>query len=475
MNKELIANDNEFFSFFQDDAAEIFETAYQNRLLKVFIEDRQGWAQQISDILFPEHFDVYQKILINYQKEFFQKYKVAADYEDLRDIINDRERDAFVKEHLLGLVEKVREMELPHERRQVVQDRAYDFFKSKVVRIALIDIAKDWKKMNYDAMRKKLEEAITAGATRDSGIDYSKDYSLSLNEDFRNPISALEVLDNYINGGLSAGEFGVIVAPPGGGKSMALIKLACTALLEGKKIVYFTLELSKKVVNQRFHACLNNVCINDTLQFGRVIKESVQKYNYQLRIQEYPDGKASIATLDAYLQNLYSNEGFVPDEVFIDYADNMKAVHYYKENRDTLAGIYRDIRAMSIERQFPIWTASQGNRLSQGKDQIGLENISEAWGKAAIADVVVTISRTPAQLKDNGNKATFGIVKNRLGQVGHYEEYVFDTFRIYIRASCLDAQESGYKENLLGMEGGSMKFNETQLSLIGAQDIKIGY
>ena len=69
-----------------------------------------------------------------------------------------------------------------------------------------------------------------------------------------------------------------------------------------------------------------------------------------------------------------------------------------------------------MDMSVPIWTASQANRDSSNSEIVGLENMSEAYGKAMVADVVISISRKPAE-KATGAGRLF-VAKNRAGRDG---------------------------------------------------------
>jgi replicative DNA helicase len=314
-----------------------------------------------------------------------------------------------------------------------LKDSAYYFFKERSVKNCLFELVKDWKGHNYDSMKIKLENALKAGEPKETGHHYLRDIEKRLERDFRAPIPAMYGLDKYIGGGLAGGEMAIILAPPGGGKSMALVKIASTALLEGKKVIYYTLELSEKVVGQRFDACLNQIKMKDVWEYPDVVRENAQEIDNkggQLVIKEFATGQATTNTIVAHLRTLEANEGFVPDILFIDYADIMKPLTIFSEKRHSLTSIYEGIRGIAVELGIPIWTASQTNRSGMNKDKFGLDAIGEALGKAATADLVIGIGRP-----DEGkvaNEATFGILKNRNGSDGFYLPAIFDTHKIFI-------------------------------------------
>jgi hypothetical protein len=349
-------------SFFKEEMIEPFDVDYQNRFLKLFITDKDGFPERIVDIIQVDYFESYQKILLNYEIDFYNKYREIARFSSLRDIIRQKEK-GLAKDHLIGLIDKLEEIELSNPNH--LKDSAYYFFKERSVKNCLFELVKDWKGHNYDSMKVKLENALKAGEPKETGHHYLRDIEKRLEKDFRAPVTAMEDLDPYIGGGLAGGEMGIILAPPGGGKSMALVKFASTALLAGKKVIYYSLELSEKVVGQRFDACLNQVKIKDVWEYADIVRESAQEIDSkggQLVIKEFATGQATTNTILAHLRTLEANEGFIPDEIFIDYADIMKPLANFTEKRHSLTSIYEGIRGIAVEFGIPIWTASQTNR-----------------------------------------------------------------------------------------------------------------
>ena len=102
--------------------------------------------------------------------------------------------------------------------------------------------------------------------------------------------------------------------------------------------------------------------------------------------------------------------------IIIDYADIMRSTRKYDSMRHELKLIYEEIRNLAMEMNVPIWTASQANRDSANSNVVGLENMSEAYGKAMVADVVLSVSRKASE-KATGDGRLF-IAKNRAGKDG---------------------------------------------------------
>lgn len=443
LNEELLA--------FINENIDVFESNYQSKFLKVFIEDKNNWAQQIIDIVCPDYFDGYHKILVDYEMEFFKKYRVSADYEDLKEIVNDKEKDELLKEHIYGLIDKVKAMEIEHQKKVSVKERAYNYFKSQKIKNTLIELAVDWKKNTFDSMKVKLEEALKAGEPKDSGHNYFLDVEKRLKKDFRNPVPILPGLDEQIGGGVAAGELVVVMAPTGGGKSMMLVRNAVTALREGKKVLYYSLELSEEAVGQRFDACLNNISLKDVWSFKETITETIKDLSgigANLIIKRYADGSATINNFYSHLDWLRCNENFVPDIIIVDYADNMKALQSYGELRHDLVSIYRDLRALAVEHGVPVLTASQTGRGGSNKQELSLDMIAEAWGKANIADIIIGIGRSPEQLKSH--EASLKILKNRNGATGGTFDMIFNTSVLMIEMKSIPESTRIEKGVLVG-------------------------
>jgi replicative DNA helicase len=141
-------------------------------------------------------------------------------------------------------------------------------------------------------------------------------------------------------------------------------------------------------------------------------------------------------------------KGFVPSLIIIDYADIMRSSRTFDSLRHELKLVYEELRNLAMELNIPIWTASQANREASSSDVVGLENMSEAYGKAMVADVVVSISRKPSE-KADGSGRLF-VAKNRAGRDGILFPIHIDTSQSRIKIldeNSLTLQESMTQEN----------------------------
>ena len=94
----------------------------------------------------------------------------------------------------------------------------------------------------------------------------------------------------------------------------------------------------------------------------------------------------------------------------------MRSTRQFDSLRHELKLIYEELRGYADELGIPFWTASQSNKDGADNEVIDLSNMSEAYGKAFVADLVVSLSRRGTE-KASGWGRLF-IAKNRAGKDG---------------------------------------------------------
>lgn len=196
-----------------------------------------------------------------------------------------------------------------------------------------------------------------------------------------------------------------------------LTMLGAQAIQTGRNVLHYTLELSENLVGIRYDSFLCDINSNDVIENK---DEIIEKYKSmkgmgRLIIKEFPTNTATIYTLRSHIEKL-SVKGFKPDMILIDYADIMRSTRQYDSLRHELKLIYQELRSYAAELGIPVWTASQSNKEGSQSDVIDLNNMSEAYGKAMEADVVLSISRKSHE-KATGWGRLY-VAKNRAGRDG---------------------------------------------------------
>jgi hypothetical protein len=197
------------------------------------------------------------------------------------------------------------------------------------------------------------------------------------------------------------------------------------ALRAGKNVLHYTFELSEEQIGLRYDSNLCGINSSDVIENREKVLESYKNENYgKLMIKYFPTSFPTVNTLRAHVEKL-KLKGFYPDVILVDYADIMRSTRQFDSLRHELKLVYEELRGLAGELGLPLWTASQSNKEGADSEVIDLTNMSEAYGKAFIADCVVTISRRSIE-KATGKGRLF-VAKNRFGTDGILFQIGIDT------------------------------------------------
>jgi len=411
-------------------------TSFQEKIMQALLSDHQ-WAQQMSEVIKLEYFDLkHLKFLSQKYFEYHVQYKTFPTLQLLVTIIRDDLRtgtDIILRDKIVEYLQRIK-LNPDMGDIQYVKDKSLDFCRKQAMRGALeqaVDMIATGQDENVINI---IREALTVGTTPSIGHEFIEDIESRFVRIIRNtcPTGIKELDDRRVmNGGLAKGEIGVVVANTGVGKSHFLVQVGSQALMAEKNVIHYTFELSEISTGLRYDSHISGIPIDELLERK---DEVIEKYKGldlgRLIIKEYPTGSASVVTIRNHIEKL-ALKSFKPDMIVIDYADIMRSTRSYDSLRHELKLIYEELRNMSMELKIPIWTASQANRSSAQSDIVGLENMSEAYGKAMVADVVLSLSRKSHEKADGAGRLF--VAKNRAGRDGLIFPIKIDTAQSRIR------------------------------------------
>jgi len=420
---------------------------FQEKIFQGLLTDHT-WAAQMSEVMQPNYFDL--KYLAYLSDKYFKyngKYRSFPTLSLLISIIKDELREpsnAVLKEQIVEYLGRMRHSPDMGDI-AYVKDKSLDFCRKQALREALEKSVELISGDKYDAVVDLMRKAVSVGLPTSMGHDFFEDAEARFIKVNRAACpTGIDQLDEktVLNGGLGRGELGVIAANTGVGKSHMLVSLGANALKRGKNVVHYTFELTETAVGIRYDSHLTEIPSNEIQDSKQEVMDKYKDMELgKLIIKEYPTGTATVNTLRNHLEKL-SLRGFVPNLILIDYADIMRSSREYDALRLELKLIYEELRNLAMEKNIPIWTASQANRDSSNSDIVGLENMSESYGKAMVADVVLSLSRKPAE-KATGMGRLF-VAKNRAGRDGILFPIHIDTARSTIKV--LDESELTLQE-----------------------------
>ena len=405
--------------------------SFQEKLCMVILDDRP-FADQIEEVLDVGFLELnYLKLFLNKIFSYRKKYGVHPS----RDIMKTILRSELDDENELT-AKQVREFYVrsqinPSTDVEYIKDTSLDFCKKQNLKSAMVKSIGLLQSSSFDEISQVINDSLKLGMDNEEGYDSKRDFEERFKPRFRNPTTTgWELIDDICKGGLGQKELGVVIAPTGAGKSMALVHLGTQAIKEGKTVVHYTLELQDTVVASRYDSCLTKIPLQSLTAFKEKIYEEVLEIEGKLIVKEYPTKTASTQTIRNHLEKLRMRSIKV-DMIIIDYGDLLRPVRYQKEKRNELESIYEELRGIATEYQVPVWTASQTNRSGLNAEVITMESISEAFNKCFVADFIFSISRT---IDDKvANSGRLFVAKNRNGPDGLVFPLFMDTANVCIK------------------------------------------
>jgi len=200
----------------------------------------------------------------------------------------------------------------------------------------------------------------------------------------------------YYTNGVSSHNTGV-------GKSLFMCHVASSVLLQGRNVLYITMEMAEEKIAERIDANLLNVPIQDLTElpkssFENKVTKLAAKTQGSLIIKEYPTASAHSGHFKALLNELALKKSFRPDIIFIDYL-NICASSRYKSGMSVnsysyIKAIAEELRGLAVETEVPIVSATQTTRSGYGSSDVDLTDTSESFGLPATADLMFALIST---------------------------------------------------------------------------------
>jgi len=416
--------------------------SFQEQLCAVILDDRP-FADQIEEVLDISFLELrYLKLFVKKIFQYRKKYGVHPSRQILGTILRSNIDDENELTQQQVREYYARTMVTQSENSEFIKETSLDFCKKQNLKSAMIKSIGLLQNSSFEEISMVINESLKLGVDNNSGYDWKADFEERFKPRFREPVATGWVLiDDICKGGLGKKELGVVLAPTGAGKSMALVHLGTQAIKEGLNVIHYTLELMDTVVASRYDSCLTKIPINDLISFKEKIYEDVQDIDGKLIIKEYPTKAASTRTLKTHLERLKMRDIDI-DMIIVDYADLLRPVSSQREKRNELESIYEELRGLAQEYSCPIWTASQTNRSGLNADVITMESISEAFNKCFVSDFIFSISRTVDDKLTNTGRLF--IAKNRNGPDGMVFPMFMDTSNVTLKV--LEPDESQTEE-----------------------------
>ena len=442
-------------------------TPIETSIIKGLIND-ETYTRRVLPHLEAEYFeDSTGRTYFRLCKEYFEKYdsctnteSLSVEIQALENLSDDEFRE--IGESFGSLSEDY------NLKSEWLIDETEKWCKERAVYLALMDAISIHDGSDSDRTRDSipqiLSDALAVGFDDSIGHDYLGDYSdrydfYHLKEERTS--FGIEYLDKITGGGIANKTLSIALAGTGVGKSLFMCDFAAKVLMQGKNVLYITMEMAEERIAERIDANLLDVNIQDMRDVPRQIFESKiakvrGKTQGRLFIKEYPTASAHPGHFDALIKELQLKQGFKPDIVFVDYL-NICASQRFKAGSNAnsytiVKAIAEELRGLAGKHDLPLVSATQTTRSGYGSSDVELTDTSESFGLPATADLMFALIKTE-ELEEQG-QIMVKQLKNRYNDTGFHRKFVVGIDRAKMRLFDVEQQsqpeliddkaESGY-------------------------------
>ncbi len=420
----------------------------------------------------PDYFEGVYRILFKEAGKFVGKYNKLPTAEafkielDQSDRLNGEQYTVAVDLiPQLFAKEKIDDDWLLNNTEKWCQDRA--IYNAVMESISIIDGKHE--SLTKGALPELLSKALGVAFDTNVGHDYIENYEERYDfyhkEEDRIPFD-LEYFNKITKGGVPSKTLNIALAGTGVGKSLFMCHVASGALVEGRNVLYITMEMAEERIAERIDANLLNTPIDQLPNLSRdmfrtKIEDLTRKTTGKLIVKEYPTGSAHAGHFRALLNELKLKRQFEPDIIFIDYlnicsSSRMKGMGGAINSYNYIKAIAEELRGLAVEFDVPVFSATQTTRSGYSNSDVGLEDTSESFGLPATADLMFALIST--EELENLGQMMVKQLKNRYNDPTMNKRFVIGVDRGKMRLYDVDESEQNLTDDTPVFD--KSKFNE---------------
>jgi len=449
-------------------------------ILKNLLHDEQ-YTRKVLPFVQPEYFEERSDRVIFEEIASYLKDYDGLPSKEVLHIEIEKRTDLSEDEFKLSeqLVDSLESIESDNE---WMLDTTEKWCKERAIYLALMESIKiadgQDEKKQPDAIPSILSDALAVGFDQHVGHDYiddSKDrFAYYHRVENKIPFD-LEYFNKITSGGLSDKTLNIALAGTGVGKSLFMCHVASSVLLQGKNVLYITLEMAEEKIAERIDANLLNTNIQDIAElphstFTKKIDKLAAKTKGKLIIKEYPTASAHCGHFRALLQELKLKKSFAPDIIFVDYLNICASSRYRSavnvNSYSYVKAIAEELRGLAVETRVPIFSATQTTRSGFASSDPNLTDTSESFGLPATADLMFALVST--EDLEGLNQIMVKQLKNRYNDPTMNKRFVVGIDRAKMRL--YDCEQSAQDDILDDVE--VVEYNKSEESKAKFNDFK---
>ena len=406
----------------------------------------EEFARKTIPFIQPDYFEQRtDKILFEEIVSFITKYDSCATLEALN--IEVENRTDLTAEEVKQINDTSKELNDSPVDNQWLLDITEKWCRDRAIYLALMESihiadGNDDKK-NRDAIPNILSDALAVSFDNNIGHDYIQNsddrYEYYHRTEDKIPFD-LEYFNKITKGGLPNKTLNIALAGTGVGKSLFMCHFASSVLLQGRNVLYITMEMAEEKIAERIDANLLNTAIQNLTDlpkpmFDKKVANIAKKTQGQLIIKEYPTAAAHSGHFKALLNELALKKSFKPDIIFVDYL-NICASSRYRANTAVnsysyIKAIAEELRGLAVEANVPILSATQTTRSGFASSDVDLTDTSESFGLPATADLMFALIST--EELEGLNQIMVKQLKNRYNDPTIFKRFIVGIDRAKMR------------------------------------------
>ena len=368
----------------------------------------EDYARKVIPFIKEEYFqDGIEKVIFKTIWQYADQYKSAATVSALA---IELQKATLNDEHYKTALEYLESLEKDEVGLEWLSNQTEQWCKDKAIYNAVLNsihiIEGKVNDTGPDALPSLLSDALSVSFDKHVGHDYIEQsddrYEFYNRSEEKIPFD-LDFFNRITKGGMPNKTLNIAIAGTGVGKSLFMCHVAAATLMQGKNVLYITMEMAEEKIAERIDANLMNISMDNLHDLPKHMYESKfekvkKKTQGQLIVKEYPTASAHCGHFRSLFNELMLKKDFKPDIVFVDYI-NICASSRFRAGANVnsytyIKAIAEEMRGLAVEFNLPIMSATQTTRTGFVSTDIGLEDTSESFGLPATADFMFALIQT---------------------------------------------------------------------------------
>jgi len=449
--------------------------AIENAILGNLVFNEE-YARKTIPFLKEEYFTNQQdKLVFKLITEYVDKYNAFPSKEALA--IDLSNKDGVSEETFKNSKELIVGLSFDTETKlEWLLDQTEKFCQDKAIYNAImssIQILDDKKTVEgKGSIPKILSDALGVSFDTHIGHDFLEDFEERFDfyhrKEEKIPFD-LEYFNKITKGGLPKKTLNICLAGTGVGKSLFMCHCAASNLVNGKNVLYITMEMAEEKIAERIDANLLDTPVDELAllpkdAYDKKVQRVRSKTNGKLIVKEYPTACAGSANFRHLLNELKLKKNFVPDIIYIDYLNicmSSRIKNGANVNSYTLVkAIAEELRGLAVEFNVPVVSATQTTRSGYSNSDLGLEDTSESFGLPATADFMFGI-HTNEKL-EGFSQIMVKQLKNRYNDPGLHRRFVVGIDRAKMRLYDVEQSAQDLTDDSPVMDNGKFMSEDTE-------------